>query len=94
MLIGNQVEWKNEVFFEYILTRAIRTPEWKYVKRFLRTPDELYHLAEDPDENVISSRIRITEIQSPAWTKRLSDFFDAYADPNTTSGKGERPKRC
>ena len=92
VLIGNQVEWKNEVFFEYILTRAIRTPEWKYVKRFLRTPDELYHLTEDPDEN----RNLITDMNYgdtiAGLDKRLSDFFDAYADPEYNVWKGGTAK--
>lgn len=28
----------------------IRTKDWKYVARFPARPDELYHLAADPDE--------------------------------------------
>ena len=81
MLVGNDVEWKNEVYFEYILTRAIRTAEWKYVKRFLRTPNELYYLTDDPDEN--RNLIADPEYGDAVagLDKRLNDFFDAYADP-------------
>ena len=92
VLLGNQLEWQNEVYFEYILTRALRTVEWKYVKRFLHAPNELYHLAGDPDEN----RNLITDpnygdIVSDL-DKRLTGFFDTYADPKYNVWEGGTAK--
>ena len=52
MLNGKQIEWDDTVFFEYIDTRVIQTRNWKYTKRFLAAPDELYNLKRDPDETV------------------------------------------
>ena len=92
VLLGNEVEWKNETYFEYILTRAIRTPEWKYVKRFLRTPNELYHLTDDPDEN----RNLITdpnyEDTIADLDNRLSDFFNMYSEPEYNIWEGGTAK--
>ena len=92
VLLGNEVEWKNETYFEYILTRAIRTPEWKYVKRFLRTPNELYHLTDDPDEN----RNLITdpnyEDTIADLDNRLSDFFNLYSEPEYNVWEGGTAK--
>ena len=92
VLVANDAGWKNEVYFEYILTRALRTPEWKYVKRFLRTPDELYYLTDDPDENhnLITDPDywdRVAELD-----KRLAGFFDTYADPKYDVWEGGTAK--
>ena len=92
VLLGNEVEWKNEVYFEYILTRAIRTPEWKYVKRFLRTPDELYHLTVDPDENRNLASDPDYKDTVAALDRRLTGFFEAYADPEYNVWKGGTAK--
>lgn len=40
------------VFDEYGEVRMIRTEEWKYVYRHAHGPDDLFHLAEDPEERV------------------------------------------
>ncbi len=92
VLLGHQVDWKNEVYFEYILTRAIRTAEWKYVKRFLRTPNELYHLTDDPDEN--RNLIEDPDYKDAAadMDRRLTGFFDAYADPKYNVWEGGTAK--
>ena len=92
VLLGNKVAWENEVYFEYILTRAIRTPEWKYVKRFLRTPNELYYLTDDPGENH-------NLIEDPDYKdtvadldNRLSVFFNMYAEPEYNVWEGGTAK--
>lgn len=92
VLLGNEVEWKNEVFFEYILTRAIRTPEWKYVKRFLRTPDELYHLAVDPDENRNLASDPDYKETVAVLDRRLTGFFETYAAPEYNVWEGGTAK--
>ena len=50
MLRGRDVAWEDEVFFEYISTRVIQTRQWKYTKRFLASPNELYDMTDDPGE--------------------------------------------
>ncbi len=69
------------MFFEYIDTRVIQTRDWKYTKRFLASPDELYNLTRDPDErhNLAGDpghQAMVKEMES-----QLNDFFDRYADP-------------
>ncbi len=81
VLRGKRVEWDNVLFFEFENTRAIRTPEWKYIHRFPDGPDELYDLKNDPGE-----RKNLIDQMNHAATqkdlrKRLDEFFDRYADP-------------
>ncbi len=79
-LRGEDIAWDDTVFFEYIDTRVIQTRDWKYTKRFLAEPNELYHLAKDPDEtrNLVDDPDllgRVAEMDA-----RLTAFFDRYAD--------------
>jgi arylsulfatase A-like enzyme len=88
-LHGEQDAWDNTVFFEYENTRAVRTPQWKYVSRFPDGPNELYDLTSDPGE-------RDNKVDQPAHAAqqrelrgRLDEFFDRYADPRyDLSGAG------
>jgi arylsulfatase A-like enzyme len=88
--------WDNTVFFEFETTRAIRTPDWKYIARFPAGPNELYDLKNDPDErhNLIDQpehAPRQKELRA-----RLNDFFATYADPQydlTRGGKSKAPRR-
>ncbi len=80
-LHGESIDWDDTVFFEYIDTRVIQTRDWKYTKRFLASPDELYNLTRDPDErhNLAGDpghQAMVKEMES-----RLNEFFDRYADP-------------
>jgi arylsulfatase A-like enzyme len=85
LLNDDNADWEDVVFIDQEETRAIRTPEWLFVKR-VKTPDfpelvdELYHLKSDPDEreNVIGDPANadvITELSG-----RLDEFFSAAAD--------------
>ncbi len=81
MLRGRDMAWEDEVFFEYISTRVIQTRRWKFTKRFLASPNELYDMAEDPGET-------INLVDDPAFAAvvadldaRLTAFFSEYADP-------------
>jgi arylsulfatase A-like enzyme len=80
-LKGEPTAWDNVAFYEFDTTRAIRTGEWKYVRRPPTGPDELYDLKRDPGE-------RVNLIDRPAQAavraelgKRLDEFFAKYADP-------------
>ena len=81
MLRGKDMAWEDEVFFEYITTRVIQTPRWKYTKRFLDTPNELYDMQSDPGET--RNLIDHPDYQGviPELDKRLTTFFLTYADP-------------
>ncbi len=68
MLRDEPLEWEDEVFMEQEELRAIRTPQWLYMKRFKgsRTypfEDELYDLIRDPEEK---SNL-IEEEDLPEW---------------------------
>ena len=75
------MDWDDTVFFEYIDTRVIQTRRWKYIRRFLAEPDELYDLETDPGEtrNLVDAKTYrpvVEELQA-----RLDEFFDRYAAP-------------
>ncbi len=78
-------------------TRAIRTGDWLYMKRFAgsrRFPfqDELYHLASDPDERL--NRIAEAELSGIAagLSQRIKTYFDQYARPEYDLWRGGRAK--
>lgn len=70
------------VLDEYGPVRMLRTKEWKYVHRYPYGPHELYHLAQDPEE-------QINLIQDPSYSEQLSemrsqltDWFRQYVRPD------------
>ena len=93
LLAGNNKDWVDEIFIENEETRAIRTPNWSYVKRFNGSKayplnSALYDLKNDPDE-----RINIYSDSSPLniqneLDKRLCDFFNKYVEPEYDLWKG------
>ncbi len=82
-------DWEDTAFFEFVTVRVIRTPEWKYMKRFDREwPDTLFDMVNDPGEmnNLINN---------PAYTgiienldNQLTRFFDQYNEPRFDLWKG------
>ena len=94
LLSGKQVEnWENAAFFEFVTVRVIRTPDWKYMKRLddeakgslfdlVNDPDELRNLIDDPDHKDIVAEL----------DKRLTAFFDRYADRKYDLWKGGSAK--
>ena len=93
LLAGNNKDWVDEIFIENEETRAIRTPNWSYVKRFNGSKayplnSALYDLKNDPDE-----RINIYSDSSPLniqneLDKRLCDFFNKHVEPEYDLWKG------
>tara|TARA_B100000676_G_C17718683_1_gene650206 strand:- start:29 stop:718 length:690 start_codon:yes stop_codon:yes gene_type:complete len=93
LLAGNNKDWVDEIFIENEETRAIRTPNWSYVKRFNGSKayplnNALYDLKNDPDERINrysdSSPLNIQH----ELDKRLSDFFNKYVEPKYDLWKG------
>ncbi len=80
------------VFFEYITTRVIQTREWKYTKRFLDAPDELYDLAKDPGEtrNLAADPARAATLRD--LDAQLTAFFARHADPRWDVWRGGTAK--
>ena len=76
LLRGHEPRWDDTLFGQYDIhhgiearMRMIRTPAWKLVRHYGAStpPDELYHLAADPDE-------RINLIDVPAHRRRGADL--------------------
>ena len=90
---GSDRQTERPVFFEFITTRAIRTPEWKYIERFPSGPNELYRLTEDSGEmSNLAADERFAEV-SKHLGEQLSEWFGRVAKPkydvwNGGTGKG------
>lgn len=92
MLRGEQVEWDDVAFYEFETTRAVRTADWKYVRRFPNGPDELYDLRHDPGERVnLADRPEHAEVRK-RFGRRLEEFFAAHADAKYDIWRGGRSK--
>ena len=91
-LRGDDIDWDDTVFFEYIDTRVIQTRDWKYTKRFLATPNELYDLRNDPGETTnLADEPEFNDIATKL-DARLTGFFDQYADPRFDIWRGGTAK--
>ncbi len=80
-LRGDHPDWRNELFFEYGYTRAVRTENLKYVERSDGWPNELFDLEEDPAERI--NRVGKPEYRERrlALRQRLHAFFDGAGAP-------------
>lgn len=92
LLRGGAAQPEQPVFFEYITTRAIQTRRWKYIKRFLAEPNELYDLAADPGEtrNLVADtehRAVVADLD-----RQLTGFFERNADPQWDVWRGGTAK--
>ncbi len=97
LLHGEKLAWENQVFMEQEETRAVRTEEWLYMKRFQGSPrypfeDALYDLGDDPDEkqNLITDE-RGVEVANEL-SERIDSFFGRYADPKYDLWRGGSAK--
>lgn len=92
LLRGKKVKrWNNDLYAEYSMIhyskaymRCYRTPEWKLVRDFLDPQrDELYHLAEDPEErnNLINVKTARVERVIKRLDTRMRDQMKANGDP-------------
>jgi arylsulfatase A-like enzyme len=89
MLRGKAMPWENEeIVFEYITTRVLQTRKWKYTKRFLAQPNELYDMESDPQEtrNLIGDPAYSSVVAD--MDKRLTRFWEKYSDPIYDPWKG------
>ncbi len=85
MLTGASVETRDAVFFEQEETRAVRTSKWLFKHRFPSAPeppypDELYDLAEDPQENHDLFGNTAYSEQVALLRQIVCEFFDNCAD--------------
>jgi len=77
---GKRQDWDNTAYFEYISTRVIVKPDWKYIKRMFGEEAELYGLKLDPNENnnLIYNPEYAEIIKS--LNAEMTTFFDRYVD--------------
>jgi arylsulfatase A-like enzyme len=88
LLRGESVEWDNVVFYEFENTRAIRTADWKLIRRHPNGPNELYHLEADPGETKNLFGDPAHAEPRADLTARLDRFFARYAQPQYDLWKG------
>jgi len=93
LLLQQDARWGEEiVFHEYENTRAVQTPEWKFVRRHPGGPNEFYNLIEDPEErtNLVDNADCRNELQ--ILSERLEDFFRRHSDQEFDFWRGGRNK--
>jgi arylsulfatase A-like enzyme len=94
-LRGDPLKWDNVAFYEFETARAVRTDDWKYVRRVPKGPNELYDLKHDLGERVnLVDRPDHAEVQKTLG-RRLDEFFARYADPQYDvwhGGKSKAPR--
>ncbi len=93
MLAGKPVDWTDEAYFEFVTVRAIRTPHWKFMKRFDRQePDTLSDMQADPGET--RNLVNLSEYTDIAaeLDEKLTEFFNGYADPRYDLWRGGTAK--
>jgi arylsulfatase A-like enzyme len=96
-LTGDVLEWDDVVFLEQEESRAIRTPDWLYIKRFAGSAaypltDELYDLQKDTDERRnLAADTDYSTVRQELDT-RLGDYFARYADPRFDLWRGGSAK--
>ena len=89
LLLGEEVEWQDAVFFEQEETRGIRTDRFSYWKR-LRTTGEhsLFDLKKDPEQNRdVYGDPEYTSIIAEL-DEKLDVFFEQYSDSEYDLWKG------
>lgn len=69
------------VYDEYGPTRMVRTREWKYIHRYPEGPNELYDLANDPDERENRIGDAVQASRAGEMKTMMEDWFATYADP-------------
>lgn len=89
LLRGEPVEWDDTLFGQYDMhhgavarMRMVRTPEWKLIRHFEPgVEDELFHLAEDPEEerNLVGSEAHRTTFLR--LNRRLHLWMASIGDP-------------
>jgi len=81
---NRSTDWSNAVFMEQEETRAIRTQEWLFMKRFGPTSfnfkNELYDLTRDPDERKNLAEDPAFQETVEMLSNRISDFFDTHSE--------------
>lgn len=92
VLHGRDGPWDNEVFYEMLDTRAVRTDDWKLVRRHPDGPHELYDLKADPRERFNRYGQPGTAARERELSRRLDAFFSQYSDPRYDVWKAGRDR--
>ena len=93
MLFGEQIDWENAAYFEFVTVRVIRTKRWKYMKRWdSEFPNTLYDLITDPQEqrNLINDSQFANIINT--LDDRLTRYFLEFSDPKHDLWRGGAAK--
>ena len=91
LLKGESPSWDNTLFGQYDMhhgavarMRMIRTPEWKLIRHYEpEVPDELYHLADDPEEDRNLAHSEGTRAVFEDLDSRLTRWMASIHDPLT-----------
>jgi arylsulfatase A-like enzyme len=94
-LLGDpSAEWEDCIFIDQEETRAVRTPDRLYLRRFAGSAtypldDSLYNLRDDPEERC---DLTAREEGAPELAARIDTFFARYSDQRYDLWRGGAPK--
>jgi arylsulfatase A-like enzyme len=91
-LRGQSQSWDEVIFYEMENVRAIRTSDWKYVRRFHDGPDELYDMTRDTEERTNLADAAEQSSMKAQLENQLVAFFDKYVDPKYDLYRGGASK--
>jgi len=79
---GGEIREDVVIYDEYGNTRMLRTRDWKLVRRYPDGPDELWDLANDPDErrNLMADPRQARRVRE--LSERMEAWFARYVEPN------------
>ncbi|MDF2439753.1 MAG: choline-sulfatase [Abditibacteriota bacterium] len=80
LLRGERMNWDDTTFGEYGDLRMIRTPQWKFVKRFPSGPHDLFDLANDPLETRNLANEPALSRVCEKLNAELTKYFDGVQD--------------
>lgn len=96
-LESEQIERPDEVFLEQEETRAIRTPDWLFKRRFQGAPkppygDELYDLRADPLEKTNVVDLPEYREVTARLLQQATELFERYSIPKYDLWRGGAPQ--
>ena len=92
-LAGESCDLGEEIVFaEYETTRLVSTPTWKLIRRHGFGADQLFNVADDPEETTnLLGHPEAAEAEKELAAK-LDAFFARYCDPQYDTWAGGRSK--
>ncbi len=82
LLTNSRAAWDDVLFGEYGDLRMMRTPHYKFVRRYPSGPDDLFDLVADPQERRNLAELPAYAETRAALLQRLEEWYADYEEPS------------